>query len=462
MKILFIYKFERVEPLGIMYLSSFLKKHGHECYFIDLKFEKNFMKEIKKISPDIIAYYIMTGKHKFYKQLNQELKKRFSFFSFFGGPHCTFFPEFINENGVDAICRGEGELSFLELANNLERKKDITKIKNLWVKIQGKVYQNEIRNLIENLDTLPFPDRELIHKYNHYRKMHRRIIMTTRGCPFNCTYCFNHSYNKIYQNKGQIVRRRSIDNVIKELKLIKERYFLKRFIFMDDVFIINPEWVFDFCKIYKREINVPFIINIRANLVNEEIIKALKNAGCITVQYGIESGNEYIRNSIFKRNISTKQIIDTGNIVNKYGLKSLCLNIIGSPDETIDMAFETIAINIKCKPSYAQVSICQPFPGTELCEYAMKKGYFNGDVNSIEDTWHFKKSAIKMKDIEKFVRLRSLFSLCVKFPAIIPLVKILINLPLNRIYQLPWIIHRSWCYFFKVKLIDLSELFIRE
>lgn len=110
MKTLFIYKNEFVEPMGLMYVSSFLKKHGHDCDFIDTRFEKNLIKEVQKISPDIIAYSITTGRHKFFQKLNQELKKRFKFFSLFGGPHCTFFPEFIYEEGVDAICKGEGEL----------------------------------------------------------------------------------------------------------------------------------------------------------------------------------------------------------------------------------------------------------------------------------------------------------------------------------------------------------------
>ena len=220
MKILFIYKCEFEEPLGIMYLSSFLKKHGHECYFLDLKFEKRFIEEVQKISPDIIGYSITTGKHKFYQKLNLELKKKLHFFSLFGGPHATFFPEFIYKQGVDAVCRGEGEFPFLELADSFEKGKDITKIKNIWVKVNGKVYKNEVRDLISDLDILPFSDRELLNKYAHYKKMHRRFILTGRGCPYNCTFCFNHSYKKLYKNKGKIIRKRSIGNVIEELKLI--------------------------------------------------------------------------------------------------------------------------------------------------------------------------------------------------------------------------------------------------
>lgn len=461
MKILFVYEYEFVEPLGIMYLSSFLKERGHECYFIDIKFEKNFALEAQKISPDIIAYSITTGKHKFYQEFNQKLKKSFTFFSLFGGPHCTFFPEFIYEEGVDAICRGEGEFPFLELADNLEAGRAITQIKNLWIKIEGKIYKNEVRNLIEDLDAIPAPDRDLINKYKHYQKMHRRYILTQRGCPYECAYCFNHSYNKLYQGKGRIIRKRSVGNVIEELKFVKKAYRAKRFQFIDDVFILDYKWALDFCGAYKREIDIPFIVYVRVDLAGEEIVKALKGAGCATILYAVESGNEHIRNGILKRGISNEQIITAGKLFNKYGFKTYAQNMVGLPDETLETAFETMSLNIECKPSYSWVSIFQPYPMTELREYSKERGYFDDDINSFEESY-YDRSVMKIKDIRKMERLRHLFSIGVAFPILVPLIKILIKLPLNRFYLFLWNFHRAWCYFFKVKWIDLSELFIRE
>lgn len=461
MKILFIYRNEFVEPLGIMTLSSFLKQHGRDCYFIDIKFEKNFIKELEKISPDIIAYSVTTGKHKFYQKLNQELKKKFKFFALFGGPHCTFFPEFIYKEGVDAICRGEGEFAFLELVDGLEKGNDITKIKNLWVKINSEVYKNEVRDLIEDLDALPFPDRELINKYNHYRKTWIRFALSGRGCPYRCTYCFNSSYNKIYQGKGRIIRKRSVGNVIKELKFIKDTYWPKRFHFMDDTFNLDYKWLLEFCDAYKKEINIPLLAIIRLNLVNEGIVRALKDAVCITAVSSIESGNEYMRNVILKRGISEKQIIDANRLLRKYGIRRVMQNIVGLPDETLDMAFETLALNIKCKPTYSLVSIFQPYPMTELSEYSKQRGYFSGDVNLFDESLH-NISVMKIKDIEKMERLHHLFSLTVAFPILLPLTKILIRLPLSRIYLFFWKLHRSYSYFFRLKFIDLPQLFIRE
>lgn len=450
-----------MEPLGIMYLSSFLKKHGHECDFIDIAFEKNIERKIKKISADIIGYSVTTGMHRFYQQLNQELKKKLRFFAFFGGPHCSFFPEYIYEEDIDAICRGEGEYPFLELTNCLERGKDITRIKNLWIKVDGVVYKNEMSNLIQNLDELPFPDRELINKYNHYRKMHRRSIMTGRGCPYDCTYCFNHSYKELYHGKGQIIRRRSVDNVIEELRFIKRTYRPFRFHFWDDTFNLNHKWLLEFCNTYKKVIGLPFLANVRMDLIKEEIVKALKDAGCITVNTAVESGNEHIRNNILKRGISEEQILYACSLFHRYGIKIYIGNMIGLPDETLDTAFETLALNIKCEPAYSHVCIYAPYPKTWLSEYSRKRGYYTDDVDSINESY-YDTSSLRMKDIKKMVRLHHLFAWGVAFPFLIPLIKILIRIPLNRFYLFLWHLRRAWAYFFKVKYIDLSELFIRE
>lgn len=454
MRILFVYKHEFLDPVGIITLSAFLKKHGHDCQFIDVKFTKDFNKEVMKISPDIIAYSITTGRHKFYQKLNEKLKRTYEVFSIFGGAHTTFFPEFIYENGVDAICRGEGEYPLLELADKLH-KEDITNIKNLWVKVKGEVYKNELRPLIEDLDIVP--DRELLDKYKKYKNMQNRFVITGRGCPYKCTYCFNHAYNKFYEGKGKVIRKRSVDNVIQELQEIKQKYGKVKIQFMDDIFNIDRQWTFDFCKAYKQ-IGLPFGVILRANLVNEEIVKALKEAGCIRATISAECGSDHLRNNILKRDISKQQIIIASHLFNKYGLKNLIQNMVGLPDETLKEVYETLSLNIECKPTYSWVSIFQPYPNTELCDYSKERGYFDNDTGSFKESY-FDKSIMKMRDIEKMVRLGHLLSLCVAFPKILPLIKILIKLPLDRLYYFIWRLHRLKCYLFDFKYIGIRELF---
>ena len=457
--ILFIYKYEYLEPLGIMSLSSYLKMHGHRCEFIDLAFEKDIPRLVNRINPDIVAYSITTGCHSFYQKLNLGLKKKCNYLAVFGGPHATFFPDFINEEGVDVLCRGEGEGAFLDLANALDQRQPIDAIANLWVKSNGTIHKNDLRPLIEDLDALGFVDRDLVDKYDHYRKLHRRMVLTGRGCPYRCTYCFNHSYNNLYKGKGRIVRKRSVDHVIRELKMVMKINRPRRFQFVDDTFIIDADWCVEFCDRYKKEIGLPFIAYTRVNLVTDDIVRRLKSAGCVTILYAVESGNDRIRNDVLKRNISRKQIIEAVKIYKKYGLRTYAQNILGLPDENMASAMETLEINIATKPDYAWSSIFQPYPMTDLWHYCKDKGYLTDEP--IMETF-YKKSTLNIPHREFVARLHHLFSIAVDFPFLKRLLPSLVKLPLTTFYYYIWHAHRAYAYFFKVNWIDFSELFIRE
>ncbi|MFA5194266.1 MAG: cobalamin B12-binding domain-containing protein, partial [Bacteroidales bacterium] len=166
MKILFVFRCDfNTQPLGIMMLASVLKQAGHTCNFIDLRFDKYFLRKIINYKPDILAYSIVSFNWQYYVNINLKIKRRLNALSVFGGPHCSSYPDFINEEGIDIMCVGEGEHAFLELVNNLTINKDITNIKNLWVKKDGIIYKNELRPPFENLNALPFADQDIIRKY---------------------------------------------------------------------------------------------------------------------------------------------------------------------------------------------------------------------------------------------------------------------------------------------------------
>lgn len=457
--ILFLYKYEFLEPLGIMSLAAFLQMHGHRCEFLDLAFEKDLPRKVKELHPDIIAYSITTGRHSFYQRLNLELKSQCQFISIFGGPHATFFPDFIEEEGVDILCRGEGEGAFLDLVTALDKGEAIHAIPNLWVKSQQVIYKNSLRPLISDLDTLPFVSRDLVNKYEHYRKLHRRMVLTGRGCPFKCSYCFNHAYHDLYKGMGRIVRKRSVDHVIRELKTVLETNAPRRFQFVDDTFILDHDWCMEFCDRYRSEIRLPFIVYSRVNLVTEEIVAKLKWAGCITILYAIESGNDDIRNRVLKRNISRKQIIDAAQLFRKYGLRTYAQNMVGLPDETMAAALDTIELNIACKPDYAWNSIFQPYPMTDLWRYCKENGYLTDEP--IDETF-YKKSVINIPHRKYVAKLHHLFPLAVSMPLVNSLLPVLLRLPLTSLYYFLWHAHRAYSYFFKVHWIDWPELFIRE
>ncbi len=433
MRVLFITKDFIIEPLGIMYLSAALKSRGHQTDIVKADLE-NVGKKVKDFSPDIIAYSVTTGEHKYFRDLNLKLKNKFNFISLFGGSHPTFFNEFINEEGIDIICLGEGEEALVDLADRLSQGRDYRNIPDLWVKNGGEIIKNPVRVLV-SINSLAFPDRELI--YNRYPKSHRNPIKNFiggRGCPYNCPYCFNHCLRKIYQGKGQYVRFRSIDNLLEEILEVKNKYPLKMLYFQDDTFGTKIEWLEEFAEKYPKLINLPFHCHGRANLVDERIVNLLKKAGCSGVTFGIETADNYLRNQVLRRNMSQEEIIQAARLIKKAGMKLRIFNMLGLPGGSLDVDLETLKLNILCKPDLGWASIYQPYPKTELGDLCIQQGIYDGDIDKISESF-FEESVLTIPDKDKINNLQRLFSLAVSFPFLMPLIKTLINFPPNNLFK---------------------------
>ena len=443
--------------MGIMYLSAVLKKNGHKVKLlqsIELSFEK-ICKKIDSYAPQIIAYSTTTGEHKYYIYLNKRLKERFSVFSIFGGPHPTFFPEMIYNEGIDGLCIGEGEDAMLELANKLQHKDDITSIKNLWIRKDGQIFRNSVRELISNLDSLPFPDREVLYESNpDIRNYKTKIFFAGHGCPYSCTYCFNHQYNQIYENQGKIVRFRSVDNLIAEMLEVKNKYPLEFISIDDDIFLARPKsWLEEFATKYKDKINLPFKCNARPELINKWTAKLLKNAGCYSVWIGIECGDEKISNDLLKRNIKNSEILYSCQLMRKNNIKYATQNLIALPVKNpMEVDLKTLELNIKCNPDFAWSSIFYPYPKTHLGEYSRKKGYLKKNIDDMAETNKII-SELTFENIymkKKLERLHKIFGVIVEFPFLFKFARFLVRLPLDGLYKLLFFCWYGFC--FKIRL----------
>jgi len=434
------------EHLGIMYISSILKKNGHETDLVQTDLE-DYEKKIKDFSPDILAYTTTTGEHKPLIDINKKIKKTFPhLISLFGGPHPTFFPEMIESEGVDIICRGEGEFIILDLVNALKEKKSIDNIQGIWVKKDNKIFKNPMQPLTKDLDLIPFPDREII--YNHDKNLKEfgeKRILIGRGCPFRCTYCFNNRLSNLYGAEWDRVRKRSVSNVIKEVKEIIEKYPVEFIRIVDDTFIMcDKKWLEEFAEMFKKEINIPFFCNVRANLVTEDVVRLLKKAGCFSIFMAIETGDEKVRNTLLKRNMSDEDLFKACKLLRNADIKYGFYNMFGLPVENaLEVDFKTLDLNIKLKPTMAWSSIFTPFPKTELGEYCIKHGYFDGDFDKIEANPKIG-SVLKFKNKKEkrqIENLHKLFGITVEFPFLRPLTKQLIKLPPNKLFN---IINMGW------------------
>lgn len=416
-------------------LSSALKKANHQVGLFILDAEKqNIGKYIKKTNPDIVAFSISSSDYRWAIPV-AKITKKLGKIALFGGPHPTYFPEFIDEPYVDIICIGEGEQAIVELANAIGTNKPYTKIKNLYVKLNGKVYKNPIRPLEENLNNLPNPDKVIYYKYKFLKNTPVKRILTSRGCPYNCTYCYNQKYKELYNKKGTYLRYRSKERVIEEILDIKKKAILKSITFTADSFTSNKKWLLEFLKDYKKKVNLPFYCQLRANELSEEVVVALKNANCKYVYFGIETGNEYIRNIIYKKGITNNQIIDAARLLHKYKIKFLTYNIFGAPHETLDNAWETIYLNNKIRPDAISATILQPQVGTEVYKRICEENLFIPNHEEIM-FGHYAPSPIKLKNKRKIENLHKFSYYAAIYPFTIPFIRLLINLPPNPVFNL--------------------------
>lgn len=437
--------------IGIMVISSLLKQHGFDSEVIEADYEiikSRFLED----NPAILAFSTPTIYSQTYLELNRKLKQDFDFFSAFGGPHPTYFPEMIENEGVDAICIGEGEYPMLELLQKLTANESVLQLDNWWIKQNGKVHKNTLRPLIQDLDHLPLPDHEIFRTASP-RSIWQALVMTSRGCPYTCTYCYNHIYKELYRGKGKIVRQRSVDNVIAELKTLKTHKSYKFIRFLDDLFILSSQWIEEFSKKYKEEIALPFSCLVRANLVTPEIIQNLKEAGCWRIVMGLESGDEHVRNTIFKRGMSEEEIISAAEIIKDAGIKLVTANILGSPGSSFEADLKTLDLNIKIKPDYAGVSLLQPYPKTEIHNYAKKLGMLDSSQLDLSESTVSRTSTLKYEDPkekDRIENLQKLFFLPVEFPWMLSIVKKMIKFPAKRFYHFIFSRWVNYCHYFRV------------
>jgi len=435
-------------------ISALLKKHGHE---VDLLIGKDASAFIDKVQEnDIVAFSTMSGEHHWALKVASQIKKEKEVLTVFGGAHPTYFPDIIKHPAVDIACCGEGEFAMLDLADARDKGLGYENIANLSKKRGGGIKNNDVRPLVGDLDTLPFPDRDIYYKrYPLLKKSRLKPFMASRGCPFSCSFCFNEKLRGIYSDKGRYVRFRSPRNVIDEIKDVEEKYRLESIYFIDDLFALNKTWLEEFTAIYKKEIKKPFVCSTHINALNEDIIKLLVDSGCVTVSFGIETGNEKLRHQLLNKHITNKQIKETALLLKKHNLKFMTFNMVGIPGETIENVWETINLNVEIKADYPRCSILTAYPGTRIAESHKDKIR----VGDIEAGYQQSKVSFEVPHLKELYNLHSFFQTAVIFPRSIGLIKRLIEFPPNILFKLWWAIVYS-VVFVKSEQRSLFQTFI--
>ncbi len=428
MKVLFVYPNHRgmnMLPPAIGLLSSCLKREGHKVDLFDtthyesveidgeldtkdsdaskgerlmarpFKMPKeislkttnvfeDFVKKVEEFSPDLLA--LSTTEDMFHLGIRLiNCVKNLGILTIAGGVFPTFAPELVlSHEGVDIVCKGEGEDALVELCNRLENNKSFDDINNLWVKSKQGIKSNPTKMI--DMDKNPLIDMSLFEEARFYRPMGGQVyrmfpVETHRGCPYKCAYCNSPSQVLLYKEEANsnYLRRKSFDNMKKELEFYKYEMKAEYLYFWADTFFSwKSNELEEFAEIY-QDINLPFWMQTRPETINNKRMEIIKKMGCARMSFGVEHGNEEFRKKYLDRKMRNGLITKSMNTVSEYEIPYSVNNIMGFPHETREIAMDTVRLNKTFKANDRNAYPFTPFSGTPLRKTVEELGYLKKD-----------------------------------------------------------------------------------
>ena len=368
---------------GLMSLAALLKQHGHGVHLVNLNErvaplpdQAQFRAIIDEQDPGLVGFGVLTNQWPYTQELAGWIKAyRPELPTVAGGTHATMTPgEVIAHPHIDYVCVGEGEFALLELVKKLEEGGDTTNIANIWAKTpDGKVHPNNVAGFYPNLEELPMPDYDVFDFQHTLDVMNGWCqVMATRGCPYRCTYCFNHKITDRYKTEAKVMpkdylRTYPVKKIIDLMVDLRRKYNgIKTFIFDDDLFTWFHEYVLEFAEAYRGAglDDIPYVVNGHPKVFDEQIAHALAESNCYIVKFGLESGSDRIRN-ILKRHMTNKDIIKSFDAAEKFGIHTSAFVMFGLPTETPQDMWDSFELMARIKPGRYRWSVFFPFPGTK-------------------------------------------------------------------------------------------------
>lgn len=403
---------------AIEILSSYLKANGIDVSLIHLSISKisemdlvhpndydEIKRRVKEYDPDVIGITSTTFQYPIACEVATRIKRAgFKKLIILGGVHATISPSDLEESPFDAFCIGEGEITLVKLMQNLDNREAISNIKGLDIKIDGKIKRNGYPDVLQDLDVLPKRDYEIMNTKELVKLCNGWFSVSfSRGCPYACTFCINQKLRKDYAKsvKGKYYRCQSAKKAINDLLSYIDDYpEIKIFNLDDDLLIMDKEWFAEFSKEYKNKIydvyGIRYVINTRANFIDENVVRQLRDSGCYECQVGFETGDESLRNKILAKQITDEQLLKAFSLFNEYGVRSLAYTMVGIPEETVESVEKTISMLSELKPTLIRMTFFEPYIGTPLYEYCIENELFEDTYGNADN---FTKSTVKLKGI---------------------------------------------------------------
>lgn len=458
------------KPIGVSMISAVLKEAGHDMRLFDftkydlgsktdarvreetlefkevvnkerdisrmkISFEETIdllSKEIESYKPDFIGVSTLDDFYPLSVRVLREVKKRFKDIpTLVGGNHATVDAELtIKEDSIDMICIGEGEGAMVELANKMDSGSDLTKIKNIWVKKDGVIHRNEPRDLIQDLDSLPFPDWSIYDDIQFYKPFMGHMYRygdfeLSRGCPYRCFNCINAYCQELYKGKGKYHREKSIDRVIDEVSTLMKEYKIEFIKFWDETFLLmKMDRLKELSERYAKEVGVPFTIETTAQSVSLDRAKLLKKMGCASASIGMETGNEQLRRDVLNKPTRDEVYKRAFENLNKVGIRTVAFIMMGLPHQTMEDARLDVKKVKECGVDTPSIGYFYPYKGSKLREVCIKEGLISeeklSELENISDTMPWMRAGTVLNlpgiDTEELDRIKRCFILYKELP----------------------------------------------
>jgi anaerobic magnesium-protoporphyrin IX monomethyl ester cyclase len=354
-------------PLGLLYLSAFLKREGFSVEVFDSTFRdfNDFEDAVRRIRPRIVGIYANIITRDNVLRLAQVAKSNGVQFVLAGGPDASEWCERYFANGIDIIGLNEGELTLAELIPWLQQKgfEEIEQVRGIMFLKDGRIHRTPLRPAITDLDALPWPDRDALNMDEYFQawKSHHNesavSLITARGCPFHCAWCSSEVF-------GHTHRQRSPKDVVDEILMVKQRYNPDIMWISDDVLTINKKWTMEFIhEVKARNAQHPYECLSRVDLVDHDILKGLKETGCFRIWYGAESGSQKVLDSM-RKGTTVAQVREAAQITQELGMQAGFFILLGYPDETTADIRMTIDFLKQTRPDVVGTSVAFPIKGT--------------------------------------------------------------------------------------------------
>jgi anaerobic magnesium-protoporphyrin IX monomethyl ester cyclase len=436
--------------IGLAYLAAVLEKDGHQVMVIDCPPQhltyKHIDQEISHFQPDIIGITSVTATFTSALKVAQNTKQVCpGALVVLGGPHVTIADDqfLLQHPEVDVVVKGEGEQTILALARYISGQGNLNDISGIVFSSNGQLIRTSSRRCIQNLDTLPYPAYHYfpLIKYRIFKKIGVPIL-TSRGCGLGCSFCL------VPQIAGNSFRARTPADIVNELEYVKNRYQIDFVTFNDEIFTYDRKRVLDICSgIKQRKINVPWDCQTRVDLVSKELLHAMKDANCQLINFGIESANQGILNSMTK-GTTIQQNVGAIRMAKEAGLSVTVSLVLGYPGETNQTIRQTIDFIKRTEPDDLYLFLATPFPSTQLRDAISDLGWkMSQDWNNYEmQTASFENPGLSFEQINK---MREVFYNQLYSPAYILrqsvkgtiYSKIMVE---NALHQLLWRIKLPW------------------